>query len=257
VIHVGTSGWQYRSWKDRFYPKGVPQRAWLRHYASRFPVVEVNNSFYMLPKESTFDRWREETPDGFLFVVKASRYITHVRRMREAKDSVELFWSRATRLGPKLGPILFQFPPNLKADVPLLAEFLTVLPGSLRPAFEFRDPSWWRDDAFELLDRARAAWVLADRPGARVPEIVTGDWSYIRFHQGRPAHPGYTRSKLRAWADRIAGLAVPEAFVFFNNDPLAAAPRDALILEELLAGRGLEVAQPPGAFQDAPGRCAT
>jgi uncharacterized protein YecE (DUF72 family) len=247
MIHVGTSGWQYRSWKDRFYPKGVPQRAWLRHYASRFPVVEVNNSFYVLPKESTFDRWREETPSGFLFVAKASRYITHVRRMREAKDSVDLFWSRAARLGPKLGPILFQFPPNLKADVPVLAEFLAILPRSMRPAFEFREPSWWRDDVFELLDRAGGAWVLADRPGARVREIVTGGWSYIRFHQGRPAHPGYTRQKLRAWADRIAGLAVPEAFVFFNNDPLAAAPRDALVLEELLAERGMEVAQPPAA----------
>ncbi len=253
MIHVGTSGWQYRSWKDRFYPKGVPQRAWLRHYASRFPVVEVNNSFYMLPKESTFDRWREETPEGFLFVVKASRYITHVRRMREAKDSVELFWSRTTRLGPKLGPILFQFPPNLKADVPLLAEFLRMLPRSMRPAFEFREPSWWRDDIFEALDRAGAAWVLADRPGARVREIVTGGWSYIRFHQGRPAHPGYTRPKLRAWADRIAGLAVPEAFVFFNNDPLAAAPRDALVLEELLVERGIEVAEPPPAAGDAAG----
>jgi len=253
MIHVGTSGWQYRSWKDRFYPKGVPQRAWLRHYASRFPVVEVNNSFYMLPKESTFDRWRVETPEAFLFVVKASRYITHVRRMREAKDSVQLFWSRATRLGPKLGPVLFQFPPNLKADVPLLAEFLRLLPRAMRPAFEFREPSWWRDDVFEALDQAGAAWVLADRPGARVREIVTGGWTYIRFHQGRPAHPGYTRQKLRAWADRIAALAVPEAFVFFNNDPLAAAPRDALVLEELLAQRRLEVAQPPGAEEDAPG----
>jgi len=253
MIHVGTSGWQYRSWKDRFYPEGVPQRAWLHHYASRFPVVEVNNSFYMLPKESTFDRWREETPEGFLFVVKASRYITHVRRMREAKDSVDLFWSRATRLGPKLGPVLFQFPPNLKADVPVLAGFLRLLPRAMRPAFEFREPSWWRDDVFELLDRAGGAWVLADRPGARVREIVTGGWSYIRFHQGRPAHPGYTRQKLRSWADRVAGLAVPEAFVFFNNDPLAAAPRDALILEELLAERGLEVAQPQKASQDAPG----
>src|SRR6266542_3680035 len=169
MIHVGTSGWQYRSWKDRFYPKGVPQRAWLRHYASRFPVVEVTNTFYMLPKE---------------------------------------------------------------------------------PAFEFREPSWWRDDVFEALDQAGAAWVLADRPGARVREIVTGGWTYIRFHQGRPAHPGYTRQKLRAWADRIAALAVPEAFVFFNNDPLAAAPRDALVLEELLAQRRLEVAQPPAADED-------
>src|SRR5215210_5283740 len=107
MIYVGTSGWQYRAWKDRFYPKGLPQRAWLTAYASAFPTVEVNNSFYQLPKEEPFDRWAESTPDGFLFAVKASRYITHIRRRREATDSVELFWSRATHLRTKLGPVLF------------------------------------------------------------------------------------------------------------------------------------------------------
>src|SRR5919198_5752399 len=142
MIWVGTSGWQYASWKDRFYPKGVPQRAWLGSYASRFRVVEVNNSFYMLPKEATFDRWREATPEGFLFVVKASRYITHIRRLRDAKDSVDLFWSRASRLGPKLGPVLFQLPPRFGANVELLGQFLRLLPHEMRAAFEFRDASW-------------------------------------------------------------------------------------------------------------------
>jgi uncharacterized protein YecE (DUF72 family) len=245
VIWVGTSGWQYASWKDRFYPKGLPKREWLRHYATRFPTVEVNNSFYRLPTESTFDRWRDQTPFGFIFVVKASRYITHVRRMREAQDSVDLFWSKASRLGEKLGPVLFQFPPNLKADVPLLLEFLSAVPNELRAAFEFREPSWSRDEVWEALDRHRAAWVLADRPGTKAETVVTGGWSYLRFHQGRRTHPGYTRAKLRAWADRIKEMGVGEAWIFFNNDPLAAAPNDALTLTDLLRRRGLDVAHRP------------
>jgi uncharacterized protein YecE (DUF72 family) len=244
MIRVGTSGWQYASWRGRFYPKDVPQRAWLEHYATRFPVVEVNNSFYMLPKEATFDRWRAITPRGFVFVVKASRYITHIRRLRDAKDSVDLFWSRATRLREKLGPVLFQLPPNFRADPPLLKEFLAILPTGMRPAFEFRDDSWSDDRVFDLLDRAAAAWVLADRPGWRVPLVVTGGWSYLRFHQGRPTHPAYSRRKLRTWAERIAGLPAEDAYAFFNNDERAAAPADALALMDLLRDLGQTVAMP-------------
>jgi uncharacterized protein YecE (DUF72 family) len=242
MIYVGTSGWQYRDWRGRFYPKGVPQRAWLTEYSTVFPTVEVNNSFYQLPKDETFDRWREATPPGFRFAVKASRYITHIRRLRDAKDSVELFWSRAARLGPKLGPVLFQLPPHFKADAALLRDFLAVLPQRIRPAFEFRDESWRADPVCELLDRAGAAWVLADRPGWRVPRIVTGGWSYVRFHQGRRLHPGYPSSKLRRWADRIASEAAEDTFVYFNNDALGAAPEDASRLSRMLSRRGLVLA---------------
>jgi uncharacterized protein YecE (DUF72 family) len=243
MIWVGTSGWQYRDWKGAFYPEKLPQRRWLEHYAMRFPVVEVNNSFYMLPKEQTFDRWRETTPERFVFVAKASRYITHIRRLRDAKESVDLFWSRASRLREKLGPILFQLPPNFRADAGLLKDFLGTLPKQVRGAFEFRDRSWETDEVRDVLDRAGAAWVLADRPGARVQPIVTGGWSYIRFHQGRPNHPGYTRDKLRRWADRIAGFDARDVWCFFNNDARAAAPADAETLMELLADRGMEVAR--------------
>ena len=242
MIHVGTSGWQYRDWRGRLYPKGLPQRAWLSAYASTFPTVEVNNSFYQLPKEETFDRWAEQTPPGFLFTVKASRYISHIRRLRDAKDPVDLFWSRATRLGPKLGPVLFQLPPNFKADPGLLRDFLAVLPKRIRPAFEFRDDSWRNDEILELLDGAGAAWVLADRPGWRVPHIVTGNWSYVRFHQGRRIHPGYPSAKLRRWADRIASEPAEDTFVYFNNDQLGAAPDDAATLIRMLADRGLDLA---------------
>jgi uncharacterized protein YecE (DUF72 family) len=243
VIHVGTSGWQYRSWTGPFYQRR-PQRLWFEHYASVFSTVEVNNSFYMLPKASTFEKWRDAAPDGFRFVVKASRYITHIRRLRNAREPVELFWSRARLLGPTLGPVLFQLPPNFAADVPLLRDFLALLPHELRPAFEFRHESWRRDDVLLALDGAGAAWVLADRPGWRGPAIVTGGWAYVRFHQGRRTHPAYSRRKLRAWADRLASLPAREQWAFFNNDPLAAAPADAVALRELLSARGCDVSVP-------------
>jgi uncharacterized protein YecE (DUF72 family) len=233
-VLIGTSGWQYDSWGGVFYPPDVPKRAWLRYFAGRFPTVEVNNSFYMLPKQSSFERWRDETPDGFVITVKASRYITHVRRLRDCRDALRSFWGRARLLGPKLGPVLFQLPPRFSADPGLLRGFLEVLPDGVRPAFEFRDRAWERSDVFELLDRAGAAFVLADRPGARVPDVVTGGWSYVRFHQGRPGTADYPREKLRRWGARIAGMPAGETFVYFNNDPGGAAVRDAMTLTAML-----------------------
>lgn len=252
VIHVGTSGWQYASWREPFYEER-PQRSWFEHYASVFSTVEVNNSFYMLPKESTFRRWRGRAPERFVFVVKASRYITHLRRLRDAKDPVGLFWSRTKLLREKLGPVLFQLPPNLGVDVSLLRDFLEILPTAIRPAFEFRHGSWTRDDVFQALDERGAAWVLADRPGASVPQVVTGGWSYVRFHQGRRSHPGYSRSKLRAWADRMAATEVREQWAFFNNDPLAAAPFDALAFRRMLEERRCAVSVPAGSAVRAAG----
>jgi uncharacterized protein YecE (DUF72 family) len=248
VIWVGTSGWQYRDWRGAFYPEKLPQREWLRFFATRFPTVEVNNSFYMLPKESSFERWRDETPDGFVVTVKASRYITHIRRLRDARDSVELFWSRARLLGRKLGPVLFQLPPRFGADVELLASFLRELPTEMRAAFEFRDASWQTPVVYETLDRAGAAWVIPDRPWWRVPVVVTGGWSYLRFHQGGHGRLGsdYSRDKLRRWADRVAELPAEEAWIYFNNDQGGAAVRDAAAMMELLERRGAEVARAPG-----------
>ncbi len=233
-VLVGTSGWQYSSWKSEFYPADVPQRAWLAYFAERFPTVEVNNSFYMLPKASSFERWRDSTPEGFVVTVKANRYITHIRRLRDARDAVQTFWSRARLLGPKLGPILFQLPPRFGADVGLLRDFVGVLPQGIRAAFEFRDPSWERDEVYEVLDRAGAAFVLADRPSARVPDVVTGGWSYVRFHQGRPGIADYPREKLRRWAARIAAMPAGATYVYFNNDPGGAAVRDAMTLTAML-----------------------
>jgi uncharacterized protein YecE (DUF72 family) len=243
-IYVGTSGWQYPDWKRRLYPPNLPQRRWLPYFSERFPCVEVNNTFYMLPKEETFVRWRQESAGDFVFAVKASRYITHIRRLRDADEPVRRFWSHARRLGSKLGPILFQLPPNLKADPERLATFLRLLPRSMKAAFEFRHPTWETDDVHDLLDRAGCALVLADRPGARVPVVVTGGWTYLRFHQGRRTGPGYERGKLRRFADRLAEMRAREAWVFFNNDSQGAAVRDAVTLTELLRDRGVPVRGP-------------
>jgi uncharacterized protein YecE (DUF72 family) len=244
VIYVGTSGWQYRDWRGPFYPPKLPQREWLRFFSERFPTVEVNNSFYMLPKEESFERWGRDSAPGFVVTVKASRYITHIRRLRDASESVELFWGRATRIGPKLGPVLFQLPPRFSANVELLDAFLHALPEGMRGAFEFRDSSWESDDVYRTLDRAGAAWVIPDRPGWRVPKPVTGGWSYLRFHEGGhpPRGAGYAREKLKRWAETIASFQARDVFVYFNNDPGAAAVRDAAVMMELLEGRGLPVA---------------
>jgi uncharacterized protein YecE (DUF72 family) len=239
VIHVGTSGWQYRDWRGRFYPRELPQRLWLEHYAERFSTVEVNNTFYRLPEAEVFEDWRARTPDGFVVTVKASRYLTHLKRLRDPAEPLERLLSRARKLGPKLGPVLYQLPPRFPVDVGLLREFLSVLPGDVRAAFEFRDPSWRTDEVLEVIDGAGAAWVLADRPGARVDPIVTGGWTYIRFHQGTATGPGYRPEKLRRWADRIAEMPIEDGYVYFNNDQLGAAVRDAEEFREMLTGRSL------------------
>jgi uncharacterized protein YecE (DUF72 family) len=242
MIHVGTSGWQYRDWRGVLYPEGLAQDRWLERYADAFSAVEVNNSFYRLPERSTFERWRDRTPPGFAFAVKASRYLTHLRRLMDAEDGVRRLWDRTTGLGSKLGPVLFQLPPRFPVDVARLRAFLGWLPERMRSAWEFRDPSWLIDEVLELLDDAGNALVLADRPGFRGATIVTGGWSYVRFHQGTRRGPDYRRDKLHRWAERIATLPANDVWAFFNNDPGGAAVRDARFLRNVLAASGARVA---------------
>jgi uncharacterized protein YecE (DUF72 family) len=235
MIRVGTSGWQYRDWRGVLYDQRLPQDRWLERYAEVFDVVEVNNSFYRLPERVTFERWRARTPKRFTFVVKASRYLTHLKRLTDAEDGVKLFWNRATGLGPKLGPVLFQLPPRFPADPARLRDFLAWLPREIRAAFEFRDPSWVNDEVLGLLEDGGHAFVLADRPGFRGPLIVTGGWSYIRFHQGSRVGSDYRKSKLRRWAERIETLPARDVWAFFNNDHSGAAVRDALFIRDVIS----------------------
>ena len=234
-ISIGTSGWVYRDWRDRVYPPGLPQRAWLHHLSRRLATIEINASFYRLPSAETFEGWSGQVPDGFVFAVKMSRYLTHLRRLREPVEPVERFWRAATGLGPALGPVLCQFPPTFARDLALLDEFLSVVPRDMRAAFEFRHASWHDDDVWSALDRAGAATVIAHRPRARPPLVVTGGWSYLRFHQGSLLAPGYRRATLARWARRIRDLPAERTYVYFNNDPGGAAVRDAEHLAALLA----------------------
>jgi uncharacterized protein YecE (DUF72 family) len=254
AVHVGTSGWQYRDWIGGLYPRGLPQEAWLPRFAEVFETVEVNNSFYRLPERETFARWRRLSPPGFVVAVKASRYVTHIRRLREPGDPVRLLWERARGLGPRLGPVLFQLPPRFPVEAGRLADLLGELPDGMRAAFEFRDPSWHTPEIHRMLDEAGCALVWPDRPGARATLPVTGGWGYVRFHQGRADRPDYDRRKLRRWADRIAALETAEVFVYFNNDTGGAAVRDALAFRALLTERKVQVptpAAPPPARRTA------
>jgi len=253
MIWIGTSGWVYPHWKGRFYPTDLPAKSRFGYYASHFPTVEINNSFYRLPSEDAFRAWRAQAPREFCYAVKASRYITHLKRLKDPKEPVDLFWSRARLLGDRLGAVLFQLPPRFPVDAKRLGDFLAVLPREMRPAFEFRDVSWETDEVFSLLDEARAAFVYADRPRARVPDVVTGGWGYIRFHEGTTPHPGYARRKLETWADRIATMTAKDVFVYFNNDQLGAAIGDAETMTDLLLKRGLDVATSRGAARASDG----
>jgi uncharacterized protein YecE (DUF72 family) len=234
TFHVGTSGWQYDDWRGAFYPDDLAQRKWLEFYATHFRTVEVNNSFYRLPEHESFRRWRDQTPSGFIVTVKASRFITHLKRLKDPEEPVALLWERATGLGDRLGPVLFQLPPRFQVDVGRLRRLLSALPAGMRPAFEFRDTSWYTDEVFLLLDGAGAALVWPDRPGVRPTLPVLGGWLYVRFHQGTTRGPGYRRDKLDRWASRIAAADAQEAFIYFNNDPTGAAIRDARTMIELL-----------------------
>ena len=248
-VYIGTSGWQYRDWRERFYPRDVPQKRWLEHYAERFMTVESNNAFYMLPKPETFSSWKERTPADFVMAVKVNRYITHIRRLREAGDPVERFTSNARHLGAKLGPLLLQLPPNLRADPGSLREVVDALRAHARVAVEFRHDSWYTDEVQQVLRERDVALCLADRGSRPVtPLWRTTGWTYLRLHHGAASPPPcYGRSALQTWAARLAdgwdGRA--EIYVYFNNDPGCCAVRDAQRFAAACARVGLEPTRVP------------
>jgi uncharacterized protein YecE (DUF72 family) len=244
VILVGTSGWQYRDWRGRFYPDDLPQRLWLEHFAGAFATVEVNNAFYRLPARTTFEAWRARTPADFCVAVKMSRYLSHVKRLRDPEEPVQRFMQRASGLGDRLGPVLLQLPPNLRADADLLAGTLRQFPRTVKVAVEPRHRSWWTDEIRRVLDAHNAALCWSDRRGRpQSPLWRTADFGYLRMHEGRARpRPRYGKAALRSWVRRIAE-AFPKVptYVYFNNDPGGAAVADATAFARLAKLDGLDV----------------
>jgi uncharacterized protein YecE (DUF72 family) len=248
MLHVGTSGWQYGHWRAAFYPRKLAQRAWLEHFSARFQTAEVNNTFYNLPAASVFEHWAERTPDDFVFALKVSRFLTHMRRLRDPEEPVHLFLERARELGPKRGPSLIQLPPQMKVDAGRLDAALGAFPKTDRVAVEFRHGSWFTPDVRAVLERHAAALCLVDRRGMRTPRWQTADWGYVRFHHGRGLPPScYGRTALEAWVRVIADTWPRDAdvFVYFNNDAFGCAVRDAIVLGHVAARRGLCVTRLP------------
>jgi uncharacterized protein YecE (DUF72 family) len=224
---VGCSGWSYRDWRGTVYPPEATARSWFGHYAEHFDTVELNVTFYRMPAASAFRGWRDAVPDGFVFAVKASRYLTHIKRLVDPKGSVEYLMERASILGDRLGPILLQLPPSLEVDVDRLERTLEAFGPSVRVAVEPRHRSWFVPELCDVLRRHDAAFVLADRRSRPItPLWFPVSWTYLRLHVGRAApRPCYGRTALRSWVDRLAG--VDDGYVFFNNDHRACAVRDA------------------------------
>jgi uncharacterized protein YecE (DUF72 family) len=248
IVHVGTSGWEYRDWRPGFYPPRLASGRWLEFYAERFATVESNSTFYRLPSASVFAAWAQRTPDDFVMAVKASRYLTHVRRLRDPAAPVARFLERAQELGPKLGPVLLQLPPQLHVDAGRLDETLDRFPAGVRVAVEVRHDSWYTVEVRRLLTRRGAALCLADRRGRLTPLWVTADWTYLRFHEGRAAPaPCYGRAALATWAGYLAERSRDwrEAFAYFNNDPGCCAVRNAIEFAREAGRRGLTPTRVP------------
>ena len=246
-VLAGSSGWSYDAWKGPFYPEALRSGDMLRFYAERLPTVEVNNTFYRMPKASVLESWASQAPESFRFVLKASQRITHHKRLKDAADETAYFLTTAAALGPRLGALLFQLPPNLKLDLDRLDAFLGLLPEGTRAAFEFRHPSW-ADDAVHARLRARdLAWVVADVDDEPPPAFVTtASWTYLRLRRA-----GYDAPALAEWLARLNASGLADAFVFFKHEDEGAAPRLAAELMALAASTGpLRV---PAAIRAQPG----
>ncbi len=241
TLHIGTSGWHYRHWIGPFYPPGTGAADFLPFYAGKFRSVEINNCFYRLPEPETLAEWREATPADFVFACKASRYITHMKKLKDPEAATRHFLAAVTTLGEKLGPILFQLPPHWHADAGRLGQFLAALPQGFRFAFEFRDESWFTAPVFRLLERHGAACCAYDLDGRRSPVRVTADFVYVRLHGPDGAYRGrYDGRTLSGWARRLrawqrSGL---DAYCYFDNDEAGYAAGDALRLSEMMEGPG-------------------
>jgi uncharacterized protein YecE (DUF72 family) len=239
AVNVGCSGWQYPHWRGDFYPAELPASRWLEHYAQRFDTVEINNSFYRLPEASTFAAWRRRAPAGFLFAVKASRFLTHMKKLKDPEEPIARFFSRAAQLGRSLGPVLYQLPPRWPLNLERLQVFLDALPRRRRHVIEFREPSWYDDRVFALLERHGVALCLHDMHGSASGRLSIGPFVYARFHGPSQYSGSYSHAAVEEWADWLAERAAEgkRVFAYFNNDTGGHAPKDAARLRDAVGRR--------------------
>ena len=230
-LYVGTSGYAYKQWKGKFYPKDLPAKQILRFYAGRFGTVEINNTFYSMPTPSAAAAWAAEVPASFMFALKAPQRITHMRRLKGADELVSELLDAAETLKKRLGPLLFQLPPKFKKDVPRLREFLALLPRRRRVAFEFRHPSWFDEEVFALLRKHQSALCIAEeKDDLKVPFMATANWGYLRLRR-----PDYDRAQLKKWVKRVQKQDWHDAFVFFKHEDEGKGPKFAERFLELAA----------------------
>ncbi len=234
---IGTSGWVYNHWRGVFYPKDLPQPQWFSFYSREFDTVEINNSFYRLPSVEMFEAWRRQAPSDFLYAVKASRYLTHMKKLNDPEEPLQRLFDRADRLGTTLGPVLYQLPPHWQVNLPRFEHFLSVLPKGYQHVVEFRDPSWLIQDVFGLMEQYKVAHCIHDMEPLQIPIRVTAPPVYLRFH-GDSKHGGsYDEKALATWARRIRDWQAPglPVFAYFNNDVGAYAIKNARTLIRLLS----------------------
>jgi uncharacterized protein YecE (DUF72 family) len=241
--YVGCSGWHYEHWRGLHYPQELPRTKWLSFYAQQFDTVELNNSFYRLPSEKAFSTWRESTADNFVFAVKVSRFITHVKRLKNLGPAVANFLSQAAFLKEKLGPLLYQLPPSMKRNDELLQSFLSTLPSKHQHVVEFRHESWINEAVFDILRRHNVGLCVFDMPGLSCPPVATSDFAYIRFHGSKGMYSSrYSDEELAQWARQITrlGQSLEASYIYFNNDTEAFAVENAMTLKNLLQSPGSE-----------------
>ena len=234
---IGTSGWHYDDWRHRFYPEKMPKSQWLQFYAEHFPTVELNNSFYRLPSEKAVNNWYDSSPTDFTYSVKVSRFITHIKRLKETGEAVTNFMSRMSTLKEKLGPLLYQLPPSMQRDDEILANFLRILPKEYRHVMEFRHKSWLVDEVFDVLQRYNTGLCIFDMPKLSCPLLATSDFVYIRFHGSDSLYSScYTDEELAGWADEITEMSgnLESVFIYFNNDAEGFALKNAVTIRDYL-----------------------
>jgi uncharacterized protein YecE (DUF72 family) len=245
-LRIGTSGYHYKHWLGRYYPEGMKSADMLRHYLRDFDTVELNNTFYQLPKEETFDNWRKSTPHEFEFAVKGSRFITHMIKLKDPERGLVNFMPRAERLRWKLGPILWQLPPGWKVNLERLETFLQLLPKEHRYTFELRNETWMNDKVYELLQKYNAAFCIYELAGYQSPIELTADWTYIRLHgpTSFKYQGSYSDEQMEEWAERIKGWKrkLKSVYVYFDNDDSAYAVDNAMTLKRLLGQRARRAA---------------